>query len=143
MGDAVLFEQLLPRELGLGVGRFWLRRHRLELRRGRVIAINGGGGSQDDLAGARGQGGIQHSAGALGVQLGALSRLGDRLWYGDHCGEMIDLLGASDRLFEGDVIQDGPWEKTATDTLEVPGIAAAQVIEHRDFSLLGEMTCQV
>ena len=56
---------------------------------------------------------------------------------------MIDFLGPGDGLLEGDVIKDGALEEAATDAVEVASIAATQVIKHRDFGLLGEMTCQV
>ena len=106
VGLAVLCEQLFAGEFGLGVGRFRLGRHRLQLRYRRVVAVDGGGGRQDDLTGAGGQGGIQHPTGAFGVQFRAFGRLGDGFRHGDHRGQVVDLRGAGDRLPQGRLIKD-------------------------------------
>ena len=138
MGHPVLFEQLLAGQLGLGVGRLRLGRHRLEFRHRRVVAVDGGGGSQDDLAGAGGQRGVQHATRALGVELGAFGGLRDGFRHGDHRGQVIDFFGAFGGLPEGAGVEDRPMEEAATDAFEVAGVAAPQVVQHGDLVLVGE-----
>ena len=54
---------------------------------------------------------------------------------------MIDFLGARDGLPEDVFVEDGAYDEAARDALHVPLVAATQVVKHRDFGLVCEVTC--
>ena len=56
---------------------------------------------------------------------------------------MIDLLGAGDSVRQGGVIEDGALQEAAVNAFKIASKAAAQVIEHRDLGLRGEVAGQV
>ena len=143
MGALIFSQQVLSGELGRGVGRLRLRRHRLMLRDRRIVSVDGGRRRKDDLLDASGQGGGEHAAGTLGVELGAFGRLGDGLRDRDHGGKMVDLGGACGGLPQDGLVEDRAAQKATGQALQVTFVAAAQVVEDCDFGLAHEMPDQV
>ena len=132
-------EVVLPVQFRHRVRRLRFGEHRLDLRDRRVVAIDGGGGSQDDLADLRGGGGFEHVEGAGGVQLDALARPEHGFRDRDHGGQVEHLVDPAQGLVELGTVEDRAFDQAVLKADEVAAMTAAEVVEDDDLGAALEM----
>ena len=88
-------------ELGDRIRALRLGQHAFELRHRRVVAVDRGGGSEDQLLHAGRGGGFEHVEQAVDVEVHAFAGLGHRLGHADQGGEVENVVDAFDRLRHG------------------------------------------
>ena len=121
-------------ELGDGVGRARLGRHRFELREGRVVAVNLRGAAETDPLHARRRRFFQDVEIAGDVGRHAFERTLHGFRAADHRGEVEHPIHPLHRRAHGLAVEDRAFEEIDVEVGQILAAAGAQVVQHADRS---------
>ena len=104
----------------------------LEFGDDRVVAVDRGGGGDDDLADAAGACSFQYVESAAHVDVYRLPRLLHGLRHTDERGEMEDVVHALHEVVDKSFIGDAAFDEPDGKPLQIVAEAGAEVVEDRD-----------